>query len=507
MTGTEERSRPAASLVAWLLRQDLIRGPLLFTDYWAGVLRFADAVPADHERLGLVDRSVFRAGLDRPDLEVPRLRYYMLLFLIGPFLIPFRAFRRMGKYRIAYKKRVGEEIRDSLANLRLEMEPAGTGRVRVGKDDLRLADDILDPYLVPGFASSFYAAYKLPLAAITAILLVGILAPVLQAAGVLDEFGNHLTLLGFPLLTLLLYALYRDWITSILGALPVLIGSYLMRVTGPAVAGDWTPFFLALGALFALYLVIDWFFLPRPVPPVLMLYLKEGPGRPYRRDGDAPWWLEGSVYWVWRYLMLTPGEVNKFWEKDWERVELWIRADGSTAGALEWVVTDSHYRELWIPYEKLGGEESIRRCADEAIAAAQAGEPGTWLLEVDADVAFHAPFFRIVSFLPEEGRVPTRSVGHVVKGLWKHARDDEVDTALRALDRVQVRRGVDLLEDVPELFAHLTAKHLLSQPWRYWRYPAGANRRHDRRLYETGDPPGAAPAADPELQIKAEGYS
>jgi hypothetical protein len=504
---TPELRRPTASLVAWLVRQDLLRGPFLFTDYWAGVLRFSGAVPREHEELGLVDRALFRLGLDRPDLEVPRLRYYLLLFVIGPFLIPFRAFRRMGKYRIRFRRRVGEEIRDRLRDFRLHLEPTGAGRVSVGKRGVRLAEGILDPYLVPGFASHFYAAYKLPLAAMTAIVLVGILAPVLAAAGWLDEVGSHLTLLGFPALTLLLYALYRDWITCIIGALPVLVGAYLYRVAGPAPDGDWSRFFLALGGLLALYLIIDWFFMPRPVPPVLMLYTRRGPGHPYPREGDAPYWLEGEAYWVWRYLMLTPGEVNKFWEKDWERVDLWIRADGESAGSLEWVVTDAHYRELWVPYARLGSAQSLGRCTREAIEAARTEQPGIWLLEVDADVAFHAPFFRVVSFLPDEGRVPARQVGHIFRALWKHAKDDEKDAALEALERVEVRERVDLLEDVPELIAHLAAKKMLSQPWRYWRYPLGANRRREIRAYETGDPPGPPLASDPALQIKSEGFT
>ncbi len=499
--------RTSGSLVSWLLRQDLLRGPFLFVDYWASVLRFPAGVPKEHERAGLVDQNLFRLALDRPDLEVPRLRYYLLLFLVGPLLLPFRFFRRMGRYKIRFRHAIGEEIREALRRFQLELADAGPGRVHVRKDGIELARDVLDPYLISGFSSIFYAAYKLPLAAMSAILLVAIIAPALSAVDLLQAVGNHLTLLGFPLLVLLLYVLYRDWVTSILGALPVLIGAYLVRVYQPTVGGDWTPVFLSLGALFLLYLFIDWFFLPRPVPPVLMLYTGTGPGKPYERDGDAPYWLEGDTYWVWRYLLLTPAEINKFWEKDWERVELWIRADGPRAGAMEWVVTDAHYRELWIPLEKLGSPEALEECQDEATAAARDARPGTWLVEADADQLFHTPFFRVVSFLPEEGRIPARRVGHLVRGLWKHAKDDEVEEASRALDRVQVHQGVDILEDVPEFVAHLTARHLLSQPWRYWRYPLGANRRRENRLYEKlagGEP---APASEPCLQIKVEDTS
>jgi len=218
----------------------------------------------------------------------------------------------------------------------------------------------------------------------------------------------------------------------------------------------------------------------------------------------VPYWLEGQAYWVWRYLMLSPAEINKFWERDWERVELWIRADGPDAGVLEWVVTDGHYRELWIPYEALGSGPVLDRCAEEARRLARRGEAGTWLLEVDADQIFHTPYFRTVSFLPEEGSVPARRVWHVVRGLWRRARDRDVDRLMRTLERMELTEGVDVLEDVPEVFARAAARHLLAQPWRYWRYPLGATRRRERRAYEPDLPEEPPLAADPALQIKGE---
>ncbi|MFQ5747504.1 MAG: hypothetical protein ACE5HF_09850 [Gemmatimonadota bacterium] len=500
-----EKDRAASSLVDWLLGRGLLRGPFLFVDYWGNVLRLRGAVPDAQIRSGLVDPTLFRAGLDRPDLEIPRLRTYLLLFLAGPVLLPFRFFRRIGRYRTRFRREVGEEVLEALEPFRLELSPAGDGRVDVSGAGVRLAEGVLDPRLISGFSSLFYAAYKLPLAATSAILLVALLAPALDAAGLLDTFANHLVLAGFPALTVLLWIVYRDWVTAILGALPVLIGASLVRILRVQATQDWTPLFLALGGLFVLYLFIDWFFMPRPVPPVLMLYRADGPGHPYRRDGDVPYWLEGRAYWVWRYLMLSPAEINKFWERDWERVELWIRADGPGAGGLEWVVTDGHYRELWIPYESLAAGPSLDRCAEEARRLAREGEPGTWLLEVDADRIFHTPYFRAVSFLPEEGSVPVRRVWHVVRGLWRRARDRDVDGLMRTLERMEIHEGVDVLEDVPEVFAKAAARHLLAQPWRYWRYPLGATRRRERRAYEPDVPEEPPLAADPALQIKGEG--
>jgi hypothetical protein len=82
-------------------------------------------------------------------------------------------------------------------------------------------------------------------------------------------------------------------------------------------------------------------------------------------------------------------------------------------------------------------------------------------------------------------------------------RKDPTEEYLKELDLLRVRRGSGVLDDIPEAVVPFVARHLLAQPWSYWRYPLGAHRRWERRLYErepTGPPP---PAADPELQIKA----
>jgi hypothetical protein len=255
-------------------------------------------------------------------------------------------------------------------------------------------------------------------------------------------------------------------------------------------------------ALLALLLAADWFFLPRPVPPVLMLYSKDAPARAYERPGDEPYWLEGRTYWVWRYLMLSPAELNKFWERDWERVEIWIRADGPEAGRLEWVVLDAHYRELWIPYERLGSEERIVRQRTAALEHATTGRPGISLVEVDASLIFHTPYIRTVSFLPEAEDIPVRSLWHLLSGLFKRGRRDDPDDYLPTLDLLRLRRGHGILDDIPEAIVPFAARHLLSIPWRYWRYPLGAQRRWNRRLYEQRRSQESPPAADPELQIK-----
>lgn len=498
------RARPG-TLITWLIERGLLRGPLLFTDYWASVLRLAGGDREDREREGLIDRGLFRLGVDRPDLELPRRRYYLLLFFVGPLLVALRSFRRLGRYGIRIRSG-GERILEALDGYRLDVRHATAGRVDVHRPEraggTRVASGLVDPLGMSGFTSLFLAAYKLPLAALTGIVLVGVAIPALHALGAFEELGVGVVLLAFPLVVLLLLALFRELGTAVLGSVPVVIAGLLYRSLGLESTRDWGAFALWLVALFLVYLLVDLFFFPRPVPPTLMLYTKEGDGNPYARPDDAPWWLEGEAYWVWRYLMLTPAEVNKFWEKDWERVDLWIRADGPDGGLLEWVVTDGHYRELWTPWSRLERPEVLERLREEARTARDAGTPGTWLVEVDANVVFHTPDLRGVSFLPDEGRVPARRIAHVLRSLWNRLEESDPVTPLAKLQAIRLRRGPDLLEDLPELIAPRAARHILSLPWTHWRYPLGANRRREILAYETWERPEPLPAADPALQIK-----
>lgn len=493
-------------LLDWLMRHGLLRGPFLYADYWATVLDLRGIVRESHVRDALVDPVLFRVGLDRPDLEIPPVRRYLFLFFLGPVLLPFRAFRRLGRrYRLRFRREVGEAVLPALEPFRLDLDGGADGRVTVRKDGRPLARDVLDPRRVSGFSSLFFPAYKLPLASLTAILAMAVLAPVLAAAGWLGLVLRYWIPVGFPLLVVVLYVVYRDAVTAVLGALPILFGRYLLGLLRPTEIEAWLSFVGALAGLFLLYVLADWFFMPRPVPPVLLLYSREEPGRPFERELDAPWWLEGTTYWVWRYLMLTPAELNKFWERDWERVELWVRADGPEAGALEWVVTDAHYRELWIPYGRLGDPKRLARHRADAIRHAAEGEAGIWLVEVDADMVFHTPFVRAVSFVPETGDVPVLGLGHLWTALWSRVPTEKAEPYLDALDRARIERGVGVLDDVPEVVANLTARHMLAQPWTRWRYPLGAQRRREPKVYERWAPPDPPPAADPELQIKGPG--
>jgi hypothetical protein len=506
--------RPAGSLVQWFREQELLRGPFLFVDYWANVLGLEGVIPAEHARLGFVDPPLFRTGIDRPDLEVPRLRSYLLLFLAGPLLFAFRSFRRLGRYRLRFEKGRHAEILEELDAYRLTLDPGDRlpdpegapelpPRCDVRIRDTVLARDVLDPYRVAGFSSLFWAANKLPIASLIGLLVIGIAAPVLSTLGLLEITARFWIPLGFPLLVVVLYAVFRDWLTAVLGGVPILLGTYLVGVLRPSTPYDWSVFFWSLAGIFMVYLAADWFFVPRPVPPALLLYTADGPGRPYIRAEDEPWWLEGRVYWVWRYLLLSPAELNKFWERDWERVDLWIRADGPEAGHLEWVVTDLHYRELWVPYHKLGEPQGLERQRQKAAEAAAGNGAGIWLVEVDADLIFHSPVLRGATFMRDTGGVPVRGIGHLVRSLWRRLKDDDIEQPMRALARLRARRGIDLLGDIPEFIIRRTQERIVEEPWTYWRYPLGAARRREPLVYAPVDDAPRPAAADPELQIKA----
>lgn len=505
MAVAEPPSDPADSktgrLVDWLSEHGLLLGPFIYVDYWASVLRLSDGIRRDHVDAGWVDPALFRAGVHRPDLELPRLRYYLALLLVGPLLLPFRAFRRLGRIPIRHRREVGDELAARLAPFELTLEETAPGRVSVAKDGTNIARDVVDPRRTAAFSSLFYATYKLPFATVTGILAIGIAVPVLARLGVLDRAIALWLPAALPGLAVLLFLLYRDLATALLGIVPVLVG-WLIVVAVGRTSPDWTLFFGAMAILLALALVGDWFFVPRPVPPSLHFYAGGGEGRAFDRDDDGPYWLDGESYWVWRYLMLVPAEVNKFWERDWERAELWVRADGPEAGTLEWVVVDAHYRELWIPYERLGGGERLARQRERCLDSVRVGGTGFWLVEVDMNLIFHSPFVRTVTYVPEEDLLPVRSFWHILSGLFRRAPRDDPSSYLPALDRIRLQRGTGVLSDLPEAAVSLAARHILATPWRYWRYPLGAHRRRDRRLYEGAVDRAGAARADRELQIK-----
>jgi hypothetical protein len=82
---------------------------------------------------------------------------------------------------------------------------------------------------------------------------------------------------------------------------------------------------------------------------------------PLAAKEDAPVWLKGDQYWVFRNLFWWPFELtvgSKGLEhEDWERVELWVNAN---TGKPEWIISDYHWRELWYRVPELDEEIYIK---------------------------------------------------------------------------------------------------------------------------------------------------
>jgi hypothetical protein len=308
----------------------------------------------------------------------------------------------------------------------------------------------------------------------------------------------------YPLVAGLLWLLFRDTITAVAAPLPVYLVVGGMQIAGGMAEPHPQTFVAALLALALAYFLVDGFLVPRGMEPTLYLYVHDpdSPAHPYER-GQEPTWLAGSAYWVWRFTALTHAEVNKFLERDWERVEVWMRADGDAAGQVEWVVLDFHYRELWLPHARLlsprhASEQAARLAALRADPARRAA----WMVEVDMNVLFHSPEMRGIFLMPLEGG-------------WRRARLRQLLASLRAeveVDRPRdyraaVRRmrlaGLDVVADIPEHFRGYALRQLLAMPWRYWRYARGANSAARPHVYSRSEPPAPPLASDPALQIKA----
>ena len=73
--------------------------------------------------------------------------------------------------------------------------------------------------------------------------------------------------------------------------------------------------------------------------------------------------------------------------------------------------------------------------------------------------------------------------------------------------RYMLKSGNDVVADIPEHFRGYALRRLMRLPWRYWRYPRGANSTARPFAYSSPDGAGALQACEPELQIKSGGLS
>jgi hypothetical protein len=482
-----------------LLRYGAGLGPFLYCDYWASVFNLRGVVSPFVLGDGRLSLGHFRRAVDRPRTRLPKLRYYILAFIFLPVLVPYRVVYDLMHLFRGRTERLQHPVDLVIRRFQLDLDPAEAGRVRATAGGVEVGNHLLDPETVRCEVGLFFPTYKLLIAGVLSLVFSTGVLPHLTRVDILAPLAENLSGVLYVLLVGALFAALRDPLTALVAPLPVLAFHFLWR--WPDSMGG---VFLISAGFVALFFLVEWFLIPRGLPPTLFLYVNEPASRafPYR-GGHAPYWLRGTHYWVWRFVSLVPGELHKFWERDWERVECWVRADGPDAGRLEWVVGDFHYRELWYDYERLV-PPIARADHDRQIAArSHEGEGGSllWVLEVDMDPVFHAPYVRGVSVIQEHGMGLGQNLRRLAGTLWSVGVRDRFRHFAAHLDELEAD-GTELFGDVPEHFRRLALRQIVALPWSYWRYPLGAGAAASRYLYGELEPGESIRAADPSHQIK-----
>ncbi|KAL0223598.1 hypothetical protein P9112_002988 [Eukaryota sp. TZLM1-RC] len=476
---------PSIRLAEFLFNPEQMRGPVAHADYWTSVQHLKAPDSKERCEKGIVNYSTFRNAIDRycflfrsyvrPHLVIPSILRYLLLFFLSPFLVFFRKFRRLGRYSFKYKGPVAGEILRRIRSHKLQLRPTEpttqdqpiSKGVDVYRDGKLMVENVLNPKFIYGYVSIFFATYKIPIAfSIASALTTSILSMSgLFASKYHISILRSLTLVVYPSSMFILRLIFKDWMTSIVGSLPIIIG----RIIYPWLkSGQLNLVVLAIGIAIGLYIIFNSFFLVRPAPPALMLFTKDGPLASYENmEEDGPWWLKANKYWVWRNLLVVSGEINKFWERDWERVELWINADTESpdCGCLEWITTDIHWREVWIPGNRLVKSEKYELQKQQCLDSIEQGKGGFWQVEVDADVVFHSPLMLTLGFVPSEERLPVQKINHLFSALFKTQRREDPTPYKRKLERIQLDIGREFFTDTPEFLTDKIADNMLSIPF------------------------------------------
>jgi hypothetical protein len=329
-----------------------------------------------------------------------------------------------------------------------------------------------------------------------------LIGPVSSLFGAEHVLLPYLGVLSYPIVLVILYFMFNDLLTATLAPLPLIAIRMIIRI-GQGFQGF---VIAAAGVAFVLYLV-EWFFVPRSLPPVLYLYVNDRDSQhfPYRR-GHEPYWLSGKYYWVWRFVTLAPAELIKFWEKDWERLEIWMRADGQERGRIEWIVTDWHYRELWFRYERFTGKLAREVHRNILQNYLDSDHPLTWVIEMDMDLVFHSPVVRGINLAPGRGLSFGRRILSILSVIFTGRTFEDPEKHKRSLEMLEIQ-GSEFLEDLPEHFRATATRRLLSLPWSYWRFPRGVRSRKTLFVYSGSDSQDNAPqlASDRRFQIKEPG--
>jgi hypothetical protein len=485
-------------------------GPYLYCDYWASVLGLRGLLNprlVDRQSISL---DLFRNGLDRPRARLPKLRYYLITFLAGPLFVTSHLVAQLG-FILRSRVKVDTSFQQAMSRFELSLSPADTKehlvrvRDRAGDEKARA----MNPDRLGVICSLFYPTYKVFIAALVTILVTVILISLLGHIAFLSSIMPFFEVLVYPLLFAVLYLIFRDLLTAVLAPLPVFAVRFLLHYSGEMPPADWGPFLLGMGGCALVFYLAEWFFIPRPLPPALYLYINDPdhPDFPYRSQ-HAPYWLEGRLYWVWRFVTLYPAELNKPWEPDWERLEVWVRADeGSGMGQIEWLVTDVHYRELWIDYRRLVPESERREHLQWLTGHWRDGDAqGSWLVETDAHLVYHSQFVRhIFPIHPRKGWIWKR-IWELLRSVRMYRARDRQGDLLPVISELEIG-GEVIFGEIPEHLRKLSLREVLSIPWSYWRFPEGvtsvrASYRYDSPAEQEDVESDAPRASEPRLQIK-----
>jgi hypothetical protein len=489
------------------MRWPSYNGPFLYCDYWASVLGLTGLMNPQLLERGAISLGLFKNGLDRPQAHLPKLRYYLITFLAGPLFLTYHLAAQLG-FALRSRTKVDTSFQDAMAKFRLHLIPEGQDQryakvSEVGEDEGRR---LMNPDRLNVMVSLFYPTYKVFIASLITVLLTVILIPLLHDVNFLSAIMPFFEILTYPLLFAVLYLVFRDLLTAFLAPMPLFAVRLLLRHSGTMPPENWAPFFLGMAGCALVFYLAEWFFIPRPLPPTLFLYVNDpqDPNFSYQQE-HAPYWLKGRYYWVWRFVTLFPAELNKPWEPDWERLEIWVRAEGGEGqGMIEWLVTDLHYRELWIDYQRLVPQKGRDAHREWLSRHWEDGtRRGTWLIEADAHLVYHSQFVRNIFPMHPE-------TGWVWKRLWELLKSVKMYRSRdRRQDFSQILRNLDvagevMLGEIPEHLRKFSLRDLLSIPWDYWRYPEGATSARISYLYDPGGSSEKRPvrASEPRLQVK-----
>ncbi|MGQ9809838.1 MAG: hypothetical protein ACUVQ7_00660, partial [bacterium] len=393
-----------------------------------------------------------------------------------------------------------DRMRETLRKHGLEIREQAKGLVEVYFKDDRVASQILSPLKIRVCCAMFFARNKVFLAALISLAYGSLIHPMSNLLGAGHSLASYLGVLSYPMVLLILWLMFDDLLTACIAPLPLVMIKQILKA-GHGFQG----FVLAVVGTAAVLYFVEWFFIPRSLPPAVYLYVNDPQSKyfPYRK-GHEPYWLHGRYYWVWRFVKLAPAELTKFWEKDWERLEIWIQADGKDRGKIEWIVSDWHYRELWFRFEKIApmsGNKYVGLLEREL----ETNSDLTWVVELDMDVLFHSPMVRHIYLVKGRNASLGRRAISIFSSLFRRRVAEDIDAHKKRLETLEIG-GNTFLYDVPEILRGTATRHLLRLPWTYWRFPKGAKSKRLFLVYDIldGEPQEAELASDPAYQIKAE---